>query len=1434
MLILLVYILLCLPPVQQKIKDIALAEIMKKTHNQMSIGELRFRPFNQIQLKEVYANDLQGDTLLYVEKLSAGFDLFKLLDNQLLIQSVDLENFVANVQKDSMNGDFNFQFLIDAFASGEPDTTTSSSMTIQIHDIKLKEGRLHYDILSEPALKDSLFDYNHIHLSHLQSDIDLNSIDMKHLDIRINQLAFIEKSGLNVNRLQLKIKSEEDNFQLQDLLLKLPNSQLNINSADYYPPAPLKRELESAANTASAKSPSGGLGVFSIGLTSNIDPADLKMFYSGLTDFPDKLSLSGEINGTLPQISITQLQADYGEHIHLKLTGSIDDYSHWEDTPVQLDLERLSVDASGIEEIMHLVLEDKKQKLPVKPGAISLNGTLNGTLKDLSLHLTADSDRGAIQLEGTGGYDYRTKDMYFDAALQSELFDVETLLQDKLYGLAGLQLQAEGKIPASGKMNIKANARIDRFDLNGYSYNRIEANSALWGDSILLNVYSDDNNVPLTINALADIGKKTPGVKLDARLNCIYMDTLHWLPNYKDVFLIAQIRADVAGLDPEKMQVNIAIDSLNLVTDKGNFNEPHFNLAYAATANAGKHLDIASDVISARADGHFTYAGLLESVKETFPMLFHKLKLYPKKKDKFPENLDFRIGMNHVNSISNLLELPQTIPDSVLFMGKYTHDGQNMHLSASAYTRFMESDTLQLSVSLSNKANNLAVIFNMDNKSANYDLDGSIDAEVEFVPVKGSLIPDMNIVLNPTAFVLNETDFNFNPAQIEVRKGKYSIHNLSLDYADHPDEYIKAAGVISASGEDSLTVDISQFQLATLFGAIKTDIPLLGMVNGRITARSLLSTPFILSRNFAINNIIYDKSPIGDLNLSSGWSSQRNGLVLRATLSRDSLPPSVVTGIVLPEKDSMSIRANIRDIELKWLQDMMAESLYGLDGNLSANLNISGKIKNPVINGMAYLNNAKVGIKQLNTLYSINDSIVFSPDKIELKKFTILDENQHRLTANGKITHDLFSGFTPDISLSLSDFLVINNPRQTDSLFYGNLRVNGLLTVKQNNKDWLISGNITHSDDSKITVNIPSSASMAERYTSITYINTENENDGQTAQGTRRKDNASFKLPLKINTSFWFDPSLTIGAVFNQATGDLAQVAGNGMLKFAYDMNTSAMSLSGDYEVESGNASLSLVGIKKTFDVERGGKLVFHGDPMATTFSVTALYNLRADLTGLDPSFGNIGLVNTKVPVSISLTATGSIDKMALEYDILLPNETDDTQRKVDGLLYTDDIKIKEIAYLLALGSFYPPASSAPSLGSPNLMNSLASLTSGGLNKLLDGILSDNWSIGTDVNTGNNGLNDMAINVSGSILNNRLTINGTVGYHNNSNQMNNFTGDFDVEYKLVPSGNLVLKGYNVTNNQYYEQATTTQGVGVVYKREARTFRKLFDKFRKKK
>lgn len=89
---------------------------------------------------------------------------------------------------------------------------------------------------------------------------------------------------------------------------------------------------------------------------------------------------------------------------------------------------------------------------------------------------------------------------------------------------------------------------------------------------------------------------------------------------------------------------------------------------------------------------------------------------------------------------------------------------------------------------------------------------------------------------------------------------------------------------------------------------------------------------------------------------------------------------------------------------------------------------------------------------------------------------------------------------------------------------------------------------------------------------------------------------------------------------------------------------------------------------------------------------------------------------------------------------------------------------------------------------------------------------------------------DLAL--SSRLLNNRLLINGNFGYRDRSTSNTQFVGDFDIEYLLSKNGNLRLKAYNHFNDQnyYLRSALTTQGVGVVFRRD---FDRLFKRKGKK-
>jgi len=1397
--------LLELPPVQQKIKELALQEIIKKTKNKISIGNLRFRPFNRLQLEEVYVADLKKDTLLYAEKLDAHFDFFKLLRKQFVIHSVELDRFDLNISKDSVNAPFNFQFLVDAFASDTTQTTESSDLKLAINHLLLKDGRLRYDILSEPAEAPNRFDVNHIDICNLQLDAGLHFNKLEDWNASIENFSLDEKSGFIVKQLQFQIKNANNRLLVNRLHISLPHSDGEIQEATFdYTGLPFSEILSGAT--------------YSILFTSGEWlPGDFACFYPELTQYTDKIIGSGEMKGTLPGITIPHLELEYGKQLQLTLSAGINNYNAWETSAFELNVEKCSFDPELF-------------KLPLRSDILSFTGKISGSLPDLQAALTAKSKQGNLTVNGTGGYIISSKDARFNLKVESSAFNLKNLLSDSTLGNTSFQLATQGTIAGGNKINAKADAEIRQFDFKGYSYRNITANAAYANDSVSIDIISKDPNLPLLFQGKAGLNKKNPFAQFYAQLDAVHPGVLKLLPEYPDSELFGNIHADIKGFDPELMTASVTIDNFHWTTTPSEkFSASPITVSYLAGADKQKQLNVRSPMLNVRAKGNFTYDGIVRSFGRAFPVLFSSK--YSNTNQKMPdnENFDFVVGIHEANAIAHLLGLKANIPDSALFIGKYNKENENLNLNVTAFCIFNQSDTVRLQSNFSNVQDNLWIQLNLRNKSDQYNLEGNMGASVGFIPNPDNRKPDVNIALTPGSLTLNGTTFQINPANIIIKDNYYEISNFALRHSTS--EYLKMDGIISDNTTDSLQVTVNRFEIGTILSALKNKIPLSGTASGDITLSRLMTNPLVLTRNFTIDSMVFDENPIGNLQIRSAWSSERQGLALRATWIPPGAPQSTLSGYVLPQKDSLALTADIRGIQLKWLDGYLPES-FNLDGDLGVKIKANGKINDPALSGMIYLNHATVGIPMLNTKYRMTDSIALEKEQIVFRDCKIYDEANQYTNINGSIGYKSFSAWTPKLTLDFNQFLALNNSDQTDSLFYGLLRVNGKLNIVSQNKNWLIQGNLSNGRANKVMLNLPESALEAERYNWLTFVNKDEQDSIAANNKQKASESSDFLLPIRLQITLSIDPNLSVGAVFNPDTKDAAIVTGRGVLDLSYNLTDAIPRLLGNYIINDGKCTLSLKNItSKTFSIQPGGKLNFQGDPMNTTFDLTAIYSLRAYLTSLDPSFATL-LTSSKIPVNCLLTASGKMENMQLKYKIELPNQSDEIQRKLDGLIYTDDIKIKQIAYLLAFGSFMPINSNVANAGNGSIWTSLASASiTTQLNHLLSGVLADNWTIGTDLHSNDSNFSnvDMDVNVSTRIFNDRLTINGTLGYHNNTDQINNFTGDFNLEYKLTPRGNVLLQFYNVTNNQYYDKSRSplTQGFGVVYKREARTFRQLF-------
>ena len=336
----------------------------------------------------------------------------------------------------------------------------------------------------------------------------------------------------------------------------------------------------------------------------------------------------------------------------------------------------------------------------------------------------------------------------------------------------------------------------------------------------------------------------------------------------------------------------------------------------------------------------------------------------------------------------------------------------------------------------------------------------------------------------------------------------------------------------------------------------------------------------------------------------------------------------------------------------------------------------------------------------------------------------------------------------------------------------------------------------------------------------------------------KKKVAAGEDQPSKYNMDILVDVTkdAAMTLVMDPIGGDEIKAHGEGNLHMAYHSANNDLNIWGKYTLADGTYRFTLQDIIiKDFTIKEGSSIQFDGDPYGVKTNLEAYYATNANLSDLDESFlQDKDIARTNVPVHAMMKVTGDIRQPAIDFDLEFPTLTSDTYRKVRSIVSTSDMMNRQIIYLLALNRFYTPDYMASTTKGSELFSVASSTISSQLGSML-GKLSDNWTVAPNLRSDRGDFSDVEVDValSSRLLNNRLIFNGNFGYRDKALNSNQFIGDFDIEYLLNKRGSWRLKAYNRYNdrNYYIRSAQTTQGVGVVFRRD---FDNLFSFLKKKK
>lgn len=1435
----LLYILLSIPAVQQKAKDFAVNELKNILKTEISIDELRLSLFNKISLKGIYIEDRSQDTLLFAKNLDASFNIWGLLDSELQITGINLDDFVGYVNQEDSISDFNFQFIVDAFASNDstPSDTTKSSLRIIIRDITLSNGRLNYDVKSQPQTT-SIFNTSHISVTGLNANIDLNSIDSDKFDIALNSLTAKDKSGLSISNLQGHFFSDKSRLWIDGLSLLLPNSHLKAKTAKY--------DLNSSEFELNTQD-------------TEIAPTDLIPILPNLRFMSNNISLKTHIKGKLPFVDIENLTLTYGSDLIVDATASMSDVYKYGDSDISLFIEKFKVSPAGITELARV--GDSTFILPDilrDAGDLQLKGDLIGKLSKFKVNMEAWSKQGVIVLKGAGGADTTFNNFNVNAELQTRNFGLGRLLGTDT-GLGNLSMHTNITASQSDRvpLSAKLEGKINTLQYNGENIEQVFFNGFYNSQNMGISLNTDWTDGSILANAEMT-QTKIPDIRFDLAVDSLLLDKFYKNEDWKNPMLSLRMKGNMTGLDIDNLKLTAELDSLQFKDSVFHFQPGLITLDAGEYLNGNKYIAMKSSILSFNIDGNYK----LSTISDEFTDLMHTYmpSVFPIQKQikNRENNFAFNIEAFNTEEIGKIFKLPLDVVKSSTLKGQVnlsdkiialTGDfpllkfggtsientqlgimNRDSSFSISGNARLlMEKGFYNTTLDIDGRNDNLKGLVKINSNETDIDINGQIETLAQFDRNEAdSLISVLKII--PSDIKIENIVLQLIPAEI-LNVGNYTkIENfgIALDGKD----YLNINGVVSNQESDTLNVYFNHAEVGDILKPLNIN-NIEACIHGNILLTNLLNRPELFTKNLEVADIVLFSDTLGTLSLESLWNDDIGGVMFDANLIHKGTPSAMIDGFIYPSDDRLDVSVLFNKLPLNWAQPFLSDLLYKTSGSISSGLSIEGSMSAPRTEGWFRFNDAEIGINYTNVAYNISDTIIeISPDKVGFEGLVIKDQYNNRATLKADVTHQNFKNMEYILDMNLNNLMLLNTEDRTDSLFYGKLFASGNVKVKGNDNGINMNLNIRNNKNSTLRVQLPQTAEASD-YQSIVYINVPEEKKAQeiaslanTASKTEQPLNMNIDMTLNVNSG------IALGVIINPSTGDNMQIRGDGQIKFGYNMLTEAMSTYGDYTLSDGSVRVNLQNISNLeFKIRQGSKLSFVGDPLKTKFNITAFRRVRASLSSLDDGFLTEESLS-RVNVDCVLGITGDMDKMTLTYNIELPDASDDIKRRVSSLIATDEQKIKQFAYLVVSGAFYPSSGGGGNLGNSLWTNFASNTISGALNSAFGSMLGDKWEIGTNIESNDGSLNDMnmSVNVSRKFFDDRLKINTNLGYQSNETMDDNaaIIGDFEVEYQLSPTW--TIKAYNHANDKYYRQASTTQGIGLVYTREARTLKRLFNFF----
>lgn len=1434
-------------------------ELSDLLNTRVTIGRINIGLLNRIIIDDVLLDDQDEQEMLKVTRLSAKFDIMPFFKGKISISSVQLFGFNINLQKKTPDSPPNFKFVLDAFASNDT-VKKDNSLDLRINSILIRRGRMAYHVLSEEETPGK-FNAKHVQLQNIIANISLKALSKDSINLGIKRLSLDEKvSGFSLKKMSLKLVANSRQTSIDNFAIELPETSLKLDTIHliYDSLKAFDRFTEQVRFSFRT-------------LPSQITLKDISPFLPALSHFKEPISLDMEVKGTVNQLTCSHLEitAD-NRQFRLKGDVALQDLSHPQDAYVFGTLSELTATTRGVGFLVRNLSHDYNRVPPVleRLGNVSFRGEVSGYFTDIVTYGQLHTDLGGVNMDLKLSSD-KSKGLFaYSGAVKTTDYKLGKLLANEQLGEITFNLDVHGRHVTDRLPVVELKGLIASVDYSRYRYENITLDGEYKQGGFNGKVALDDPNGSIYLNGDVNVSSRIPTFNFQAIINKLRPHDLNLTSKYPDTEFSLKLRANFTGGSVDEMIGEINVDSLEFMSPEKQYFMNNMNIR-ASKQNNENQLRLTSEFLTASVEGKFQYHTLPASILNIMRKYVPSLILPPKKPIETHNNFQFDIHIYNTDILSTIFDIPLTVYTHSTLKGYFNDPLQRLrvegyfprlqyknnfiesgmilcenpsdHIRARVrLTNLKKKGAVNLSLDAQAKDDNISTTLNWGNSAA-VTYSGQLAAVAKFLRTEGEkpLLKAM-VEVKPTDIILNDTLWQIHPSQVVVDSGKVDVNNF---YFSHQDRYVRINGRLSDNPQDSVKVDLKDINMGYVFdiASISDDVNFEGDATGTAYASGVFKKPVMNTRLF-IKNFSLNQGRLGDLNIYGEWDNENRGIRLDASIKDISTTPSRVTGIIHPLKPESGLDLNIEanELNLKFLEHYMKSIANDIKGRATGKVHFYGKFKGLNLDG-AVMTDASMNFDILNTHFAIKDTILLAPTGLTFNNIHISDMEGHSGRMNGYLHFQHFKNLNYRFEIQANNMLVMNTKESTDMPFYGTvygtgnalltgnaiqgLDVNVAMTTNRNSIFTYINGSVASATSNQFIkfVDKTPRRTIQDSIQIISYY--------EQLQQKRQEAEEEQKTDIRLNILVDATPDATMKIIMDPVAGDYISGKGTGNIRTEF-YNKGDVKMFGSYQINQGVYKFSLQEvIRKDFVIKNGSTITFNGAPLDANLDIQASYTVNsASLNDLIPEESSSIIQQPNVKVNCIMNLSGILVRPTIKLGIELPNERDEVQTLVRNYISTEEQMNMQILYLLGIGKFY--TEDARNNQNSNVMSSVLSSTlSGQLNNALSQVFeTNNWNIGTNLSTGDKGWTDMEVEgiLSGQLLNNRLLINGNFGYRDNPMANTNFVGDFEAEWLINRSGDIRLKAYNETNDRYYTKTNlTTQGVGIMYKKDFNKWSDLF-------